>query len=75
DHLPLHPLPFVELAKHLEHRSRDHQSAYDLVQRGLRALVLLEELQPAHEFLIYKNDLLRRVVRLRRKLHHLEKSR
>jgi uncharacterized protein YprB with RNaseH-like and TPR domain len=68
DHLPLHPLPFIELAKHLEHRDRDHQRAHDLAQRGLRSLALLEELQPTHEFLIYRADLLRRAARLERKL-------
>lgn len=72
DHFSFHPLPFVELAKYLEHRARDHQQAHDLAQRALRALTLLEELQSARELLPYKNDLLRRATRLERKLRRSE---
>ncbi len=70
DHLSFHPLPFIELAKHLEHRAGDHQRAHDLVQRALRAMALVEELQPAHRSLFYRQDLLRRSARLQGKLCH-----
>lgn len=68
DNLSFHPLPFIELAKHFEHRARRLPQAHALAERALRAVVMLEELQPAHEFLFYKNDLQRRLARLQRKL-------
>ena len=72
DQLAFHPLPFVELAKHLEHRKREPREAHDLAQRALHALASMEELHPAHDLLFYKDDLLRRCARLQRKLQKLE---
>ncbi|MDZ7267232.1 MAG: ribonuclease H-like domain-containing protein [candidate division KSB1 bacterium] len=64
---PFHPLPFIEFAKHLEHRRRDYRSAHAVVQRALRALAQIEELHRQHHLLAYKADLARREARLRRK--------
>lgn len=65
--LPFHPLPFIEIAKHLEHRQRDHRAALAIVHRALHAISLVEELQRQKNWMIYKDDLLRREGRLRKK--------
>ncbi len=70
-----HPLPFIELAKHLEHRAKDHARAFEIVQRALRSLALLEGFRTSRELLPYKTDLLRREARLRKKrLDHVENT-
>lgn len=64
---PFHPLPFIEFAKHLEHRRRDYRYAHEVVQRALQALAHMEELHRPHNLLAYKADLTRREARLRQK--------
>ncbi len=63
-----HPLPFIELAKYLEHRAKDYARALEMVQRALRALNMMEGLRASPEVLVYKKDLQRREVRLQKKL-------
>lgn len=59
-----HPLPFIELAKHLEHRAKDHARALEVVQRALRSLEMVEGLRAKAEVLAHKHDLKRRETRL-----------
>ncbi|MEK7726805.1 MAG: ribonuclease H-like domain-containing protein [candidate division KSB1 bacterium] len=61
-----HPLPFIELAKYLEHRAKDYGRALEVVQRALRALAMLEGLRSSAEMLAHKNDLQRREARLQK---------
>jgi tetratricopeptide (TPR) repeat protein len=68
ERLPFHPLPYIELAKHCEHRERALQSALEWVERALQNLQISAELGRGQEVLFYKNDLLHRRDRLRRKL-------
>lgn len=63
-----HPLPFIELAKYLEHRAKDFARALAVVQRALRAIALKEGLRDSAETVLYKNDLLKREARLREKI-------
>ncbi len=68
ERLPFHPLPYIELAKHCEHRERAFQAALEWVERGLRNFQISAELGRGQDSLPYKNDLLHRQDRLRRKL-------
>jgi hypothetical protein len=68
ERLPFHPLPYIELAKHCEHREGALQAALEWVERALRNLQFSEELGLGQDALPYKNDLLHRRARLRRKL-------
>jgi hypothetical protein len=70
ERLPFHPMPYIELAKHGEHREGVLQAALEWVERALRNLQLSEELGRSDDWLLYKNDLLHRRDRLRRKLKH-----
>ncbi|NLX36366.1 MAG: ribonuclease H-like domain-containing protein [Chloroflexi bacterium] len=60
------PVPFIELAKHLEHRERDHAAARDVVLRGLARLERGEIDHPWPDDLW--NDLNYRLDRLERRL-------
>jgi len=66
--ISFHPVPYIELAKHHEHREGAMAAALEWVERALRNLQLQEELGRKSDWAAYKNDLLRRQVRLRRKL-------
>lgn len=66
--LPFHPLPYIELAKHCEHRDGEVQAALEWVERALRNLQISTELDRGKDSLPYRNDLLHRQDRLRRKL-------
>lgn len=66
--LRFHPLPYIELAKHFEHREKAPQHALEWVERALRNFQLFEELDRINEGGSYKEDLLHRQKRLRRKL-------
>jgi hypothetical protein len=68
EHLPFHPLPYIELAKHCEHRKGALPAALDWVERALRNLQISAELGRGQDALPYKNELLHRQDRLRRKL-------
>jgi hypothetical protein len=70
--LPFHPLPYIELAKHFEHREAAPEQALQWVERALRNLLLREELGRSDGWLPYKEDLLHREIRLRRKLKSTE---
>lgn len=70
ERLPFHPLPYIELAKHCEHREGALQAALEWVERALQNLRLSEELGRGKDALPYKNDLLHRQDRLRRKLKY-----
>lgn len=63
-----HPLPFIELAKHLEHREKNYARALEISQRALQALVLLQGLRASREDALYHADLVRRIARLQRKI-------
>ncbi|MCI0690747.1 ribonuclease H-like domain-containing protein [candidate division KSB1 bacterium] len=68
ERLPFHPLPYIELAKHCEHRNGELQAALEWVERALWNLQISAELGRGKDSLPYKNDLLHRQDRLRRKL-------
>jgi hypothetical protein len=68
EQLPFHPLPYIELAKHFEHREGAVNAALDAVERALRSLQLSQELGRKNAWAVYQNDLLHRQARLRRKL-------
>jgi hypothetical protein len=68
ERLSFHPLPYVELAKHFEHREHAADQALEWVERALWNLQLQEELGRSNGWLLYKKDLLHRRARLRRKL-------
>lgn len=57
---PFDPGPFVELAKYLEHTSRDYGSAIEIVERALT-------LQQLHDDFSGRDELLHRLGRLQRK--------
>lgn len=65
---PFHPLPYIELAKHFEHREGAVMAALEWVERALRSLKLSEELGRRSEWAVFKKDLLHRQTRLQRKL-------
>lgn len=65
--MAFHPLPYIELAKHHEHRERAAAVALEWVERALRNLQLQEELGRRNEWAAYKKDLLHRRKRLLRK--------
>jgi hypothetical protein len=68
ERLPFHPLPYIELAKHCEHREGAIQAALEWVERALRNLQISAEFGRDKDSLPYGNDLLHRRGRLRRKL-------
>jgi len=72
ERLPFHPLPYIELAKHFEHRESAVTAALDAVERALRSLRLSEELSRKSAWAVYQTDLLHRQTRLRRKLRNTE---
>jgi hypothetical protein len=63
--LTFHPLPYIELAKHYEHRMRDYDQALALIDRALRGIELREELRGERDF--HRADLEKRRQRLQRK--------
>jgi len=65
--LAFHPVPYIELAKHYEHRLKDFDQAIALTERALRAIQLREELKSDGESEIYRLDLEKRWQRLKRK--------
>jgi len=65
EEFPFHPVPFIEYAKHLEHRQRDFQRAHDIVLRALRSVTTMAELDNNGSVEFYRNDLRRRELRLR----------
>jgi hypothetical protein len=71
--LSFHPLPYLELAKHYEHRLKDFDQALELTERALRAIALREELRGETE--IHRLDLEKRRQRLQRKISSQEKWR
>lgn len=75
DECAFHPLPYIELAKHYEHRLRDVARALALTDRALRALTVREELAADGKADIYRFDLEKRWRRLRRKQNGQEKWR
>ncbi|MDZ7361193.1 MAG: ribonuclease H-like domain-containing protein [candidate division KSB1 bacterium] len=68
EQLPFHPLPYIELAKHFEHREGAVNAALDAVERALQSLRLSQELSHKSAWAVYQNDLLHRRTRLRKKL-------
>jgi uncharacterized protein YprB with RNaseH-like and TPR domain len=61
---PYHPLPYIELAKHCEHREKDYHSAKGLVVKALQEMRILQTLGRDTAWQIYREDLERRLVRL-----------
>lgn len=64
-----HPLPYIELAKHYEHRQRELAMAKKLVDKALAELNVMLELGRKRDWLIYKDDLEYRRQRIIRKLN------
>ncbi|RMF69548.1 MAG: hypothetical protein D6743_01615 [Calditrichaeota bacterium] len=66
---PYHPLPFIELAKHYEHRRKDYRGALELVDKALAEISILESLNGKVSWLEpYKADLTHRRQRLQNRL-------
>jgi uncharacterized protein YprB with RNaseH-like and TPR domain len=63
-----HPLPYIELAKHLEHRQRDYRQAAQLVAKALQELHILESLQRSRQWQEDRADLEKRRERLSQKI-------
>lgn len=62
-----HPLPYIELAKHYEHKERNPEKAQELVQKALSELSILEQLTIKPEWREYHKDLRHRAKRLQNK--------
>ena len=62
-----HPLPYIELAKYYEHRTRDLETARRLVRKALSELDVLLALERDHKWFRYLEDLQHRQRRLERK--------
>lgn len=60
--------PYVELAKHLEHRRRDFPRAADLTRRAIRLHPALRSATPAARHAVERVALRRRLERLERKM-------
>jgi len=63
-----HPLPYVELAKHHEHRTKDISKAKSLVDKALSELETVIALRRNHDWEFFRADLQYRRKRLMRKL-------
>jgi len=63
-----HPLPYIELAKHYEHRERNYKKARELVDQALKELEIATALGRDGAWIEYKEDLLYRQKRLVRKM-------
>lgn len=63
--IAFHPLPYIELAKHYEHRVKDYDQALALIDRALRGIELREELRGETDF--HRADLEKRRQRVVRK--------
>lgn len=63
-----HPLPYIELAKHYEHRVRNYLQAKTLVAKALTELEVLETIRKLQHWTVYKADLEYRLRRLVGKL-------
>ncbi len=63
--IAFHPLPYIELSKHYEHRKKDYDQALVLIDRALRGIELREELRGETDF--HRADLEKRRQRLQRK--------
>lgn len=62
-----HPLPYIELAKYLEHRKHDYGGAMALVERALKELSVFGELRLHQAWEAYRADLCHRRQRLLKK--------
>lgn len=62
-----HPLPYIELAKHLEHREKDHRAAIKLVVNALKEMDIVYTLGRNAHWQEYREDLLHRFNRLKNK--------
>ncbi len=62
-----HPLPYIELAKHLEHRAKDNSKAKGVVEKALKELEILSTLQSTQPWDEHHADLQYRLSRLQRK--------
>ena len=63
-----HPVPYIELAKHYEHRKRNLSKAKYYVEKALGNFAVLEPLNRNGYWVDYKQDLTYRLARLVRKL-------
>ena len=64
-----HPVPYIELAKYLEHKKKDSAKAKNLVSKALAEMSVLQQLNLKPEWIDYKKDLQHRFARLDRKAH------
>jgi tetratricopeptide (TPR) repeat protein len=62
-----HPLPYIELAKHYEHKENNCFQARRLVEKALNEMSILEEMHRWDEWQNYKDDLEYRYARLKKK--------
>jgi hypothetical protein len=74
EQLPFHPLPYIELAKHCEHREGAIMAALEWVERALQNLRWREELGRKSDWAVFSNDLVHRQARLRQKLTRSHQS-
>jgi len=63
-----HPLPYIELAKHYEHRVKDVSAAKKFVDKALKEMMILANLGRRTDWDEYGEDLKYRLQRLERKL-------
>ncbi|MFQ5750954.1 MAG: ribonuclease H-like domain-containing protein [bacterium] len=64
-----HPLPYIELAKHYEHRDKNYAKAKYLVDKALEEINIVERLNGKKDWPNYKQDLEYRRKRLVKKMH------
>ncbi|HEX9652856.1 MAG TPA: ribonuclease H-like domain-containing protein [bacterium] len=69
-----HPLPYIELAKHHEHRDRELAKAKKMVEKALAELNIVEGLGRRTDWIVYREDLEYRWKRLTRKINTTSKS-
>lgn len=64
---PYHPLPYIELAKHFEHRAKNFKKAVALVDKALAEIVVTEQVSGRQRWVEYRDELEYRKRRLLRK--------
>ncbi|MFQ5825535.1 MAG: ribonuclease H-like domain-containing protein, partial [bacterium] len=51
-----HPIPFIELAKYFEHKEKNYSKALAIVERALKVINIIEELNINDDWIKYKQD-------------------
>jgi hypothetical protein len=68
EHMSFHPLLYIELAKHYEHRKRRPDSALMYVRKALSEFAILDTLGARRDWIELGMDLKQRLVRLEKKV-------